>query len=148
MLVELDGELAALVDRRRGLVARIEACNLAIAGTGRLPGRPGEKLLLFRRRPRVQLRDAMPEVLPARPERDQATDTALTGRSLREAVEQLLSGVDQPLTLPEVERILRWQGHLIPGRPSQTIVNALRPALRDGSIARVGRGRYAAGRRS
>ncbi len=58
----------------------------------------------------------------------------------------LLGAVGDPLDIPEIERLLRLQGFVVPGRASQTISNAVRSALSDGSIVRVARGRYAPGR--
>jgi hypothetical protein len=136
LLTDTDRELDELVARRRALAARIEACTLAIAGTGWIEAgasRPRRQRLPGRRvRP---VPDPMPAVHPGE-------SAPLSGHPLRLAVDALLQAIGRALDLREVERLLRLQGVVVAGRPSQTLTNALRPALADGSIVRVGRGRY------
>jgi len=72
------------------------------------------------------------------------TPTVVSGARLRVLVIDLLDAVGAPVSPPEIERLLRLQGVVPAGRPSQTIANALRPAVRDGRVTVVERGWYEA----
>jgi hypothetical protein len=136
-LAEVDRRLAVLVDERRALVARIEGCNLAIAGTGILGAGHTSPVQRLANRQFLPFDDPMP---PA------ASGLGVaSGHRLRVAIQSLLLATEQALTLVELERLLRLQGLAVGGRPSQTLVNALRPALADGTVVRTGRGSYRAG---
>jgi len=66
----------------------------------------------------------------------------VSGSRLRIEVVALLCASARPLALPEIERLLRLGGFVPAGRPSQTISNAMRPAIRHGRVAIVERGVY------
>ncbi|MGZ4784496.1 MAG: hypothetical protein ACXV5S_02385 [Acidimicrobiales bacterium] len=147
-LATVDAELATLVGRRRDLVDRIQACNLAIAGTGEIRDpETGETLQRMRNwRRHIPFDDPQPTV--GEDDGDDEDDEAVSvvsvvsGAPLRSAVLELLGAVGGPMSPAEIERLLRLQ-HLVPaGRPSQAIVNALRPALRRGQVTVVERGWY------
>jgi len=135
-----DQELAALVLRRRALVDRIRDCNLAITGTGEKRDHvTGETLqVLGNWVRRIPFDDVQPVPPGGR------TPTVVSGARLRVLVIDLLDAVGAPMSPPEIERLLRLQGVVPAGRPSQTIANALRPAVRDGRVTVVERGWYEA----
>jgi hypothetical protein len=136
-LAEQDRLLADLIDRRRGLIARIEACNLAIAGTGLLGTASGTtRAQRLPHRRAVHFTDLMP------PTND--TCTLPSPHDLRGASLDLLRATGDTLDLRELERLLLLGGLAVAGRSSQTLANALRPALADGSVVRVARSRYRA----
>ena len=137
MLAQHDRGLAELIERRRALLDRIAACNLAISGTGVLEPAPGSarpQRLPGRRAERFA--DPLPPTV--------ADEPAASGYPLRVSVVDLLRATGEVLDLRELERLLRLEGIVVAGRPSQTLLNALRPALADGSVERVDRGRYRA----
>lgn len=136
-LAATDDELAILVRRRRELVERIRACNLAITGTGeKRDPTTGETLqVLGSWTKRIPFEDPQPEVVGREA-------TILSGGRLRSAVLELLSAAQGPMSPGEIERLLRLDGIVPAGRPSQSIANALRPAVRHGSVAVVERGWY------
>jgi hypothetical protein len=137
LLAERDRLLAELIEQRRGLAARVEACDLAIAGTGWIEPGPGTP-----RRQRLPGRRGRPVTDPL-PTVDVASQP-VSGHRLCVAVEALLQATARSLGLREIERLLRLEGIEVAGRPSQTLGNALRSALASGSVIREGRGRYRA----
>jgi hypothetical protein len=115
----------------------VHGCNVALVGTGEVRDRmTGETIQGLRWPTPIRFADPAPDL-------GQAPITPLSGRRLREAGLALLEVTDQPLTIAEIERLLRLH-HLVPaGRASQTISNALRPAVADGRIEAVESGCYA-----
>jgi hypothetical protein len=136
LLAGTDRELDELVARRLALAARVEACTVAIAGTGWIEAGRGASL---RQRLPGRRAQPVPDPMPSDEDRDA---TLLSGHPLRLEIEALLRSVRRPLGLREIERLLRFGGVVVAGRPSQTLTNALRPARADGSIVRVARGHY------
>jgi len=122
------------------LVDRIRDCNLAITGTGEKRDHvTGETLqVLGNWVRRIPFDDVQPLPPGGR------TPTVVSGARLRVLVIDLLDAVGAPVSPPEIERLLRLQGVVPAGRPSQTIANALRPAVRDGRVTVVERGWYEA----
>jgi hypothetical protein len=140
-LADIDRELADVLARRRRMLERVDRCHVALAGTGEIVDpRTGQRLqrLPGRRPPR---RDPQPTSESDAP-------TLVSGGRLCAAVRSILDAVGGPLDIPEIEHLLRLQGFAVPGRASHTISNAVRSALSDGSIVRLGRGRYGPGRRA
>jgi len=142
-LASSDRDLAALIDRRRDLVERIRGCNLALVGTGEVRDREtGETLqVLGRWHKRIPFVDPQPE--PDGRSRPHGNRSMIvSGSRLRIEVVALLRASARPLALPEIERLLRLGGFVPAGRPSQTISNAMRSAIRHGRVAIVERGVY------
>jgi hypothetical protein len=121
-LSEVDTEVQALVARRQDIVADLLRCRDA-------RGRVG-----YRRRGRVPLPadvDAIPE-----------GTTPVCGRELREAIATVLRGVDRPVNISEIHRMLLARGLTTEGRASKAISDALRTEVVAGRLTRLERGLY------
>ena len=128
-LERLDLELGSLLERRRHVTDRIEATTLALTGTARILPVPSTSA------------DTDGPTECAQPDR-----SSLSGRELRRLAVGLVFAADKPLDLDEIRRLLALQGLAIAGRPSQTLSNALRPAVARGKLIRLAPGTYAPAR--
>jgi hypothetical protein len=137
-LDEVNRALAEATTRRRELIERIEACNLAMVGTSEIRDHvTGEVLQRLRWRKRIPFVEDPPPV-------DHDRVARVSGRRLAEAVVALLEATGQTLSLAEIERLLRLQSVLPARRPSAAISDALRGEVRAGRIVRAYRGHYRA----
>ena len=137
-LAQADLDLAEVVARRRRLARRIERCNLAITGTSQIRDRyTGEVVQRLGWTKRIPFSDPQPAVAP-----DEAKQVA--GRALAASATDLLRVTGRPLTLGELERLLRLEGLVPSGRASKTISDALRSEVAAGRVIRERRGCYRA----
>jgi hypothetical protein len=133
-LVQVDAQLASATRRRRQLVTRIRNCNLALVGTNEIRDpETGELRQVLSWARRIPFADPQPH-----PDRRRAR--VVSGRPLCAAIVDLLRVTGQPLTIPEIERLLRLQDLVPAGRASHTISNAISGEIRSGRIERVRRG--------
>jgi hypothetical protein len=155
-LGELDESLRDTFEQRRRLVDRIERCTRALRGSGH---QFDERRGRYRGMRRVAWRDEQDQLVEealgvgragsigatsvASTAASSGTQpTALTGASLRRRAEELLQVLEVPVSPAELVELLALEGIAVPGRPSQTLTNALRVSLARGDVERCGRGRY------
>lgn len=69
----------------------------------------------------------------------------LQGRDLRYLLTLVIHQSDHPLTVAELVSILENRGHVIAGRPSKIVSDALRWEISRSRVIRVGRSTYARG---
>ena len=120
----VDREVERLLRRRHEVVADLRRCRDALGGIG-------NKWL--RRIP-------MPSDVDAEPE----GTAPIAGSDLREMLVELLRSAERPLSLSELYRALLARGRRVAGRPSHTLSNALRTAVRYGDARRTRLGVYEA----
>jgi hypothetical protein len=131
-LADADQRLRRAAADRLTNAERIRACNRALSGTGTVTGSNGESILVALR-PSGAFDDPRP---------DPSTLRTLSAKELRDALVDLLRILDRPTTIDELDRLLAAHRVRAGGRASQAISNALRAAVRDGTVHRVGRGCY------
>jgi hypothetical protein len=121
-LKTIDAELTRLLNRRHEVAHDLRRCRDAHGGIGHKQ---------LRRIPLPVEVDAQPE-----------GTVAIEGSGLRETLIDLLRYAERPLRLSELYRALLAHGWHVEGRPSHTMSNALRTAVRRGDARRVTRGVY------
>jgi hypothetical protein len=119
----IDGQVEALIRRRREIEAELHRCRDAF-------GRGGGYAYV-RRVPLPGDLDALPE--GTRP---------ISGRDLREVASQLVAESDRPLAISEIHRMLLAHGLHAEGRPSKAISDALKAEVTAGRLVRTRRGAY------
>jgi hypothetical protein len=134
-LTVADEALRAAAAERCRCVERLEACNVALSGTGKVVDGEGRTVQRFQHRVAIPLHDPFP------------ADDALVpirGGLLREAAVEVLRAGGRPSTVAEVRRLLAAHGVRPSGRASQTLSNALRAEVLAGRVVRTARNRYEA----
>jgi hypothetical protein len=132
-LADADARLRAAALDRVAAAERIRRAGRALAGTGqRVDAETGEVVQYLRR-----MSVASPDPLP-----DAADLDVVAGEDLRDLVVGILQVVGEPLGVADLVRVLAAHGFTPPGRPSQTVSNALGVEVRRGAVERVARGRY------
>ena len=66
----------------------------------------------------------------------------LVRHHLRHAIVLVLVGTKRATSVAEIVERLHASGYELRGRPTQAVSDALRTEMRNGRVARVGRGRY------
>jgi hypothetical protein len=120
----VDADIDRLVERREEIVRDLRRCRDAFGGIG---------CRWYPRRPLPGDVDAEPEAT-----------RLVTGADLRDTLVEILRSAERPLSLRELHRSVLARGRNVEGRPSQTIANALRAALKRGDARRLRPGVYEA----
>jgi len=123
-LCALDADANELVTRRERIVADLRRCRDALGS--------------YETRPRR--REPLPGDVDAQP----AGTKALAGTDLREVLVDILRSAERPLTVRALHRSLLALGRNVTARPSKSIPDALRTAVRRGDARRIRPGVYAA----